>query len=74
MTTTTTATSRRPGSRAGHPYLLIGPAAVLVLVFLLYPVLSVFWESLRHHNLTRPLDNGFAGLDNYRAMLSDDMF
>jgi multiple sugar transport system permease protein len=74
VSTTTTATGRRPGSRAGHPYLLIGPAAVHVLVFLLYPVLSVFWESLRHHNLTRPLDNGFAGLENYRTMLSDDLF
>ncbi|MFD1539476.1 carbohydrate ABC transporter permease [Nonomuraea guangzhouensis] len=67
--------ARRPGgSRAGHAYLLIAPAVVLVLVFLLYPVLSVFWESLRHHNLTRPLDDGFAGLDNYRALLADEQF
>ncbi|WP_433509337.1 carbohydrate ABC transporter permease [Nonomuraea sp. CA-143628] len=67
--------ARRPtGSRAGHAYLLIAPAVVLVLVFLLYPVLSVFWESLRHHNLTRPLDDGFAGLDNYRALLADEVF
>jgi multiple sugar transport system permease protein len=73
-TTTAAATGRRHRSRAAHPYLLIGPAAVLVLVFLLYPVLSVFGESLRHHNLTRPLDNGFAGLDNYRRMVSDDLF
>ncbi|MEU4234272.1 sugar ABC transporter permease [Nonomuraea sp. NPDC026600] len=67
--------ARRPGgSRAGHAYLLIAPAVVLVLVFLFYPVLSVFWESLRHHNLTRPLDDGFAGLDNYRALLADELF
>ncbi|MCO6005427.1 sugar ABC transporter permease [Actinoallomurus purpureus] len=65
---------RRLRSRAAHPYLLIAPAVVLVVVFLLYPVLSVFWESLRHHNLTRPLDDGFAGLDNYRKMLSDGLF
>ncbi|MEV1249864.1 sugar ABC transporter permease [Nonomuraea sp. NPDC049750] len=69
------AARRRPtGSRAGHAYLLIAPAVVLVLVFLFYPVLSVFWESLRHHNLTRPLDDGFAGLDNYRALLADEVF
>ena len=60
------------GPPAAHPYLLIAPAVVLVAVFLLYPVLSVFWESLQNHNLTRPLDDGFAGLDNYRKMLSDE--
>lgn len=81
MSSTTVEPVRRPpaarrlaGSRAGHAYLLIAPAVVLVLVFLFYPVLSVFWESLRHHNLTRPLDDGFAGLDNYRALLADEVF
>ncbi|MBB5779296.1 sugar ABC transporter permease [Nonomuraea jabiensis] len=75
MSSTTAEPVRRPtGSRAGHAYLLIAPAVVLVLIFLLYPVLSVFWESLRHHNLTRPLDDGFAGLDNYRALLADELF
>ncbi|MFI7148887.1 carbohydrate ABC transporter permease [Nonomuraea sp. NPDC050022] len=82
MSSTTAEPVRRPlaarrrstGSRAGHAYLLIAPAVVLVLVFLFYPVLSVFWESLRHHNLTRPLDDGFAGLDNYRALLADEVF
>jgi multiple sugar transport system permease protein len=74
MSALTTTAARRPGRRASHPYLLIAPAALLVAVFLLYPVLSVFWESLQHHVLTRPLDDGFAGLDNYRAMLSDDLF
>jgi multiple sugar transport system permease protein len=62
------------GRRAAHPYLLIAPAVVLVMVFLVYPVASVFWESLRRHNLTRPVDDGFAGLDNYRTMLHDDLF
>ncbi|GAA4623495.1 sugar ABC transporter permease [Actinoallomurus vinaceus] len=69
-----TAGARLFGPPAAHPYLLIAPAVVLVAVFLLYPVLSVFWESLQHHNLTRPLDDGFAGLDNYRKMLSDGLF
>jgi len=71
MSVLTAVRSRR---RTGSPYLLIAPATVLVAVFLVYPVLSVFWESLRRHNLTRPLDDGFAGLANYRAMLADDVF
>src|SRR5207248_2041027 len=71
---TLTVRPRRLSSRAAHPYLLISPAVVLVAIFLVYPVITVFWESLRRHNLTRPLDDGFAGLDNYRAMLSDDLF
>ena len=66
--------ARAPRTRAAYPYLLIAPAVVLVATFLLYPVLSVFAQSLRHHNLTRPLDDGFAGLDNYRAMLHDELF
>ncbi|MEV0407362.1 sugar ABC transporter permease [Actinoallomurus sp. NPDC050550] len=68
------AAARLFGPRAAHPYLLIAPAVVLVAVFLLYPVLSVFWQSLQNHNLTRPLDDGFAGLDNFRKMLSDGLF
>ena len=67
-------TAVRSRRRTASPYLLIAPAAALVAVFLVYPVLTVFWESLRRHNLTRPLDDGFAGLGNYRAMLADDVF
>lgn len=63
---------RRRRNRGWVPYALIAPAVLLMAVFLLYPVLSVFYYSFRHHNVTRPWDNGFAGLDNFRTMLFDD--
>lgn len=59
-------------SRRWVPYALIAPAVMLMVVFLLYPVLSVFYYSFRHHNVTQPWNNGFAGLDNFRTMLFED--
>ncbi|MHC5902848.1 carbohydrate ABC transporter permease [Streptomyces sp. S6] len=54
------------------PYLLIAPAALLMLGFIAYPVLSVFYYSLQHFNPTKPWRDGFAGLDNFRQIFTDD--
>ncbi|GEC04282.1 transporter [Streptomyces spinoverrucosus] len=62
----TSATPRR------LPYLLIAPAAVLMLGFIAYPVLSVFYYSLQEYNPTKPWRNGFAGLDNFVRIFTDD--
>lgn len=69
-----TGAARRRVLRASYPYLLIAPAALITLVFLIYPVGSVFWYSLQHSNILRPLDDGFAGLDNFRRMFTDEKF
>ncbi|WP_030611223.1 carbohydrate ABC transporter permease [Streptomyces sclerotialus] len=68
-----------PGRRRGTgtnprrlPYLLIAPAALLMLGFIAYPVLSVFWTALQHSNPTKPWRNGFAGLDNFTEIFTDD--
>ena len=66
--------SRHSGLRRLYPYLLIGPAAILTLVFLVYPVGSVFYYSLQHSNVTQPWNDGFAGLDNFITMGSDPLF
>lgn len=68
------ARSRHAGLRRLYPYFLIGPAAILTLVFLVYPVGSVFYYSLQHSNVTQPWNDGFAGLDNFIAMGSDPLF
>ncbi|MGI5350724.1 carbohydrate ABC transporter permease [Streptomyces sp. CA-250714] len=54
------------------PYLLIAPAALLMLGFIAYPVLSVFYYSLQNYNPTKPWRNGFAGLDNFVTAFTDD--
>lgn len=67
---------RKPNARLRrlYPYFLIGPAAALTLVFLVYPVGSVFYYSLQHSNVTQPWNDGFAGLDNFVAMSADPLF
>ncbi|EGX57606.1 integral membrane transport protein [Streptomyces zinciresistens K42] len=65
----TSATPRR------LPYLLIGPAVLLMLGFIAYPVVSVFYYSLQNYNPTKPWRNGFAGFDNFvRAFTEDALF
>ncbi|MGP3984580.1 carbohydrate ABC transporter permease [Streptomyces sp. KR80] len=64
---------RRPGATPRRlPYLLIAPAVLLMLGFIAYPVLSVFYYSLQHYTPTKPWRNGFAGLENFTAILSED--
>jgi multiple sugar transport system permease protein len=54
------------------PYLLIAPAGLLMLGFIAYPMLSVFYYSLRNYNVTKPWRNGFAGFDNFTRIFTDD--
>ncbi|UJW31690.1 sugar ABC transporter permease [Saccharothrix sp. AJ9571] len=61
---------RRRDSRT--PYLLIAPAVLAMLAFLVYPVASVVYYSLQHRQLSKPWLDGFAGLDNFVRMLTDD--
>ncbi|GAA2991962.1 sugar ABC transporter permease [Streptosporangium longisporum] len=65
-------TRRRPGRASRTPYVLIAPAVIAMLGFLVYPMAGVLYYSLQHYNVTRPWDNGFAGLDNFRTLLFED--
>lgn len=40
--------------------------------FIAYPVISVFYYSLRHHNPTKPWRDGFAGFDNFVTAFTED--
>lgn len=63
---------RAAGRRGWTPYLLIAPSVLAMLAFLVYPMGSVFYYSLRNYNVSKPWDNGFAGLDNFTRMLTAD--
>ncbi|MFF1711351.1 carbohydrate ABC transporter permease [Streptomyces sp. NPDC058268] len=64
---------RRAGATPRRlPYLLIAPAGLLMLGFIAYPVISVFYYSLRHYNPTKPWRDGFAGLDNFVTAFTED--
>lgn len=56
------------------PYLLLTPAVILILVFMVYPIGNVFYLSLQHYNPTKPWINGFAGMDNFISILTDKDF
>ena len=64
--------STRRRRRSGTPYLLIAPAVLAMLAFLVYPMASVFYYSLQNYTVNKPWENGFAGLDNFRRMLVHD--
>jgi alpha-glucoside transport system permease protein len=49
-----------------RPYVFVGPALVLLAVFLVYPVFNTIFISLRSSNSTE-----FVGLDNYRFVFTD---
>jgi alpha-glucoside transport system permease protein len=49
-----------------RPYVFVGPALVLLLVFLVYPVFNTIFISLRNSSSTE-----FVGLDNYRFVFTD---
>ncbi len=54
----------------GWLYLL--PYAIIFVLFLAYPIVQGFWISFTQWDLVNP--SRFVGLDNYRALLSDDLF
>jgi multiple sugar transport system permease protein len=62
----------RVRTRTWAPYALIAPTLVLMAVFLVYPIASVGWFSLRQHTVTQPWKNGFIGFENFRRMLFED--
>ena len=56
-----------------HGWLLLAPAAVLLIAFTHYPTVATLGHSLfSTHTATHPSE--FVGLDNYRLMLEDDIF
>jgi len=54
------------------PYYFLIPAAILLLCFTAYPVMNVFRNSFLHFNPNKPWLDGFAGLDNYIRLFTDD--
>ncbi|WP_066310530.1 carbohydrate ABC transporter permease [Bacillus sp. FJAT-29814] len=54
------------------PYLFILPSFILIVGFLFYPIGTVFYYSLQHYDVAAPFYNGFAGLDNFVTIFTQD--
>lgn len=54
------------------PYALLSPAAVLIGVFVAWPIVTVFDYSTQVYNVTEPWLNKFVGLQNFKQILTGD--
>jgi multiple sugar transport system permease protein len=52
-------------------FLLVAPAATLMLAVTAYPIGYAVWLSLQRNNLATPNDTEFIGLGNYQTILTD---
>lgn len=75
---TEVASRTRPRSRRRSygwvPYACLAPAAILIAVFVVWPVATVFGYSLQVYNLTEPYLDRFAGLENFTQAFADPVF
>lgn len=56
-------------------YIVLGPALLIVLLTVAYPLFSALLTSFREWRLAQSLEPGrFVGLDNYTQALTDDVF
>ena len=57
-----------------YPYATILPVMLVVAVFTVYPLLYSLYLSVHENVLTRPLDNDFVGLQNFREVVGGYYF
>ena len=56
------------------PYLFLLPAALFILAFLAYPLMTVFFYSVQSYDVTKLADKGFVGLENFKKLFADKIF
>ncbi len=61
-----------PPRRAGS--LLVVPSVLVLLLWMIVPLVMTVWFSALYYNLLNPAAAGFAGLDNYRFLVTDPDF
>lgn len=73
-----TSIAQRPAAHTGGrradrrlAFILVAPAALLMLAVTAYPIGYAVWLSLQRYNLATPSDIAFIGLGNYQTILTD---
>ncbi|WP_204352610.1 carbohydrate ABC transporter permease [Salinicola halophilus] len=54
--------------------LLMAPAVIFLLIWMLVPLLMTIYYSFQQYNLMMPMYNGFAGFGNYAILFGDPVF
>jgi sorbitol/mannitol transport system permease protein len=76
-TTTQEATSQHEAALPmprGVGRLLQAPSVIVLLAWMIIPLVMTLWFSFQRYNLIDPTTTGFAGLDNYRYLVTDPDF
>ena len=70
------ASSRRPAQGGSRllPRLLLSPAVITLLLWMLVPLLMTLYFSSVRYNLLNPGDKPFAGLENFEYFVTDPAF
>ncbi len=66
--------SSRTRSEHRLAWMLCAPAVLVMLLVTAYPILYAFVLSLQDIDLRFPEDGGFVGLDNYKTVLTSDLW
>lgn len=53
---------------------LLFPGLAMFALFTIYPIIKLFIMSFQHWDVASVFDKSFAGLENYKAVLSDETF
>jgi multiple sugar transport system permease protein len=69
-----TGSASREGQLRRVAALCLAPAAAFFLCLIAYPLARVIWAAFHYVNLTNPTVSGYAGLDNFDTVLTDDRF
>src|SRR5947209_7752158 len=62
---------RHAGRRAIGTLPLKAPAVIVLAAWSVVPMVMTVWFSFRLYNLLTPSETGFAGIENYRYLLTD---
>ncbi len=54
--------------------LLLLPSVIVLLAWMIVPLVMTLWFSFQYYNLVDPTTTGFAGIDNYRYLVTDPDF
>jgi sorbitol/mannitol transport system permease protein len=62
---------RRRSRRDVNTLPLLGPAVIVLLLWMIVPLVMTVWFSFQRYNLLNPMISGFAGFENYEFLLTD---
>ena len=62
---------RPAGRRAVRTGPLLAPAVGVLLIWMIVPLAMTLWFSFQRYNLQNPLITGFAGINNYKFLLTN---